>query len=158
MKEKILLSNETQLNDMNFKNMMLYKKFHQNILLTIAKIAMCTFIIITSIILDIHKIEKLFYIFMGVLGIIDTLKIKENKIEDVDVLKYDFFEDYFLANNQKVILEIPYTEIEAIVEIKDYYYIIIKKVPMLISKKGFTLGTGEEFKKLVKGKKTGIKI
>ena len=153
MKDKILLSNETKLNDMNFKKMMLYKKFHQDIMLTIVKLGICIFIIITSIILDIHREEKVFYIFMAILGIIDTFKIKENKIDNVDVLKYDFFEDYFLANNQKVILEIDYTEIQDIVDLKDYYYVIIAKVPIMISKKGFTKGTAEELKKLLERKK-----
>lgn len=157
MEEKILLSNETQIDDMNFKNMMLYQKFHKDILLTITKIGICIFIITASIVLDIHRIDKLFCVFIGILGIRDTLKVKENRIKDVDVMKYDFFENYFHANNKQVILEIPYTEIDAIVDLKEYYYFIIAKVPMLISKNGFTKGTGEELKQLVKCKKKGVK-
>lgn len=149
MEEKVLLSNETQLTDANFKDMMLYKKFHQDILRTSIKLAICTFIIIASIWLDVGIIEEIFFIFMAVLGIKDTLEIKEIKLEDVDTLKYDFFENYFHANNQKTILEIDYTEIEKIVETKNYYYIIIAKVPMIIAKDGFKIGTKEELKKLI---------
>lgn len=158
MEEKALISNETPVNDRNFKKMMLYNKFHQDIRLTIIKMAICTFIIITSIILDMHRVDKVFCIFMGIVGIIDTLKIKDNKIKDVSVLKYDFFEDYFLANNQKVILEIPYTEIETIIDMEDFYYVTIKKATLFISKNGFTKGTAEELVKLVKTKNTNIKV
>ena len=76
MEKEVLLKNETELTDENFKEMMLYKKFHINLFKTIIKLFICAFIIFLTAKSDFHTIDKMFCIFMSILGIIDTLKIK----------------------------------------------------------------------------------
>lgn len=154
MEEKLLLSNETKITESNFKTMMIYKKFYQDLPIIVLKITICISIIILCIILDIDVLEKVIYMFMSILGIIDTFKIKEEKAKDLKLLKYEFFEDYFLVNNQKIIFEIEYKEINNVIEAKNYYYFIIDKIPMVIAKDGFIYGNNEELKKLINRKRS----
>ena len=150
MKEKILLSNETLMNDKNYKIMMFCKKIYIYTSIVFIKVLICLFIIITSIILDLNIVNKVFYIIMGILGIIDTFKVKETKSSRLKNIKYDFYENYFLVNNGEMILEIQYREVDTIIEKKNYYFLNVKKVPVIIDKNSFTLGTNQEFKKIMK--------
>lgn len=150
MKEKILLSNETLMNDKNYKTMMFCKKICLYPSIVFTKVLICLFIITTSIILDLNILNKVFFIIMGILGIIDTFKVKETKASNLKNLKYDFYENYFLVNNGEMILEIQYTDVDSIIEKKNYYFLNVKKIPIIIDKNSFTLGTNQEFKKIMK--------
>lgn len=135
MQEKVLFRNETEISDKNFNMMMFYQKFFYKKSITIFKLVICIFIIFSSILLDIQMIEKTFYIMMAILGIKETLQIKEKKLKDVKILKYDFFESCFQVNNCKQIIEIPYSNIKHIIDTKDYYYFVIANSLLMIAKK-----------------------
>lgn len=153
MEEKILFSNETEITDTNFKKMMFYKKFYNQIHITTLKLAICTFIIISSIILNMNEIDRIFCIFMAVIGIADTLKVKEQRADNITVLKYDFFDNCFQVNNSKITIEVDYNCVERIIDTNNYYYLVIQKSLMMISKSGFTVGKREEFKNIIENKR-----
>ena len=88
MNEKILFCNETEINDKNFKSMIFYRRFFCHKYITILKLAMCIFIISSTIILDMHTIDKIFCLFMSILGIRNTLQVKECMTESNAILKY----------------------------------------------------------------------
>lgn len=148
-----MFRNETEINDKNFNMMMFYQKIFCKKSITIVKLVICIFIISSSIVLDIQIIEKFFYIIMAILGIKETLQIKETKSKDVKVLKYDFFENCFQVNNCKQILEIPYSNIKHIIDTKDYYYFVIANSLLIIAKNGFTVGNKSEIKYFLKMKR-----
>lgn len=149
MEEKVLVSNETQITDSNFKQLMLYEKIYRDLPIIILKLAICIFIIVSSLILDLNKYDKIFCIIMALLGIKDTIEIKGERVLET-TLQYNFFKDYFILDNKRVRLKVQYSEIDTIIEKKDYYYFIAAKTPMVVSKTGFTSGTLNELDKLIK--------
>ncbi len=156
MEKKVLLSNETLITDENFKTMMFYKKIYQYPYIVLIKLIICLFIIITSIILKIDTITKILFIYISILGIIDTFKVKEVKSSKLKSVKYDFFEDYFLVNNKEIILEVAYSDIDFIIEKEAHYFFSVLKVPMILDKNSFTIGTKEELKDILKQKTKAI--
>lgn len=157
MEEKILLSNETEITDENFKKLILYEKICKELPIIILKLTICTFIIIASLILDLHRIDKVFCIIMALLGIKDTIEIKGKRVLET-TLKYDFFENYFILDNERIRLKVEYSEINTVINCKNYYYFIADKVPMVVAKNGFTLGTLKELDKLIRVQKKRRKI
>lgn len=156
MEEKILVRNETKITDSNFKQLMMYEKLYKDLPFIILKLAICTFIIVVSLILDFNKYDKLFCIIMALLGIKDTIEIKGKRIIET-TLQYNFFNDYFILDNNRIRLKVEYSEIDTIIEKKDYYYFIAAKTPMVVSKNGFTLGTSSELNKLIEIQMKGRK-
>lgn len=149
MEEEILVSNETKITDSNFKQLMLYEKIHKELPIIILKLAICTFIIVASLILDMNKYDKIFCIVMALLGIKDTIEIKGKRVLET-TLQYNFFKDYFILDNNRIKLKVEYSEIDTIIDKKDYYYFIAAKTPLVVSKTGFTSGTLNELDKLIK--------
>ena len=126
----------------------MYEKIYQELPIIILKLAICIFIIISALFLDLHRIDRAFCIFMAVLGIKDTIEIKGKRAIDTTI-QYDFFENYFILDNKRIKLKVEYSEIDAIIDSKNYYYFIASKIPMVVSKTGFTLGTKNELDKLI---------
>lgn len=149
MEEKKLLSNETEITDDNFKKLMMCEKICKELPLIILKISICIFIIVASLILDLHRIDKIFCIIMALLGIKDTIEIKGKRVLET-TLQYDFFENYFILDNKRIRLKVEYSEVNTIINTKDYYYFIAEKIPIVVAKDGFTTGTLKELEKLIK--------
>ena len=84
---------------------------------------------------------------MALLGIKDTIEIKGKRVLETTI-KYDFFNDYFILDNERIKLKVEYVEINTVINCKNYYYFIADKVPMVVAKNGFTLGTIKELDKL----------
>lgn len=152
MEEKVLLSNKTEITDENFKKLMWYEKIYKELPLMILKLLICIFIITASLILDLHRVDKAFCIVMALLGIKDTIEIKGKRVLETTI-KYDFFKDYFILDNQRIKLKVEYVEINTVINCKNYYYFIADKVPMVVAKNGFTLGTIKELDKLIRVQK-----
>lgn len=152
MEEKVLIRNKTEITDENFKKLIWYDRICKELPVIILKLLICIFIIITSLILDLHRIDKAFCIIMALLGIKDTIEIKGKRVLDT-TLKYDFFENYFILDNERIRLKVEYAEINTIINCKNYYYFIADKVPMVVAKNGFTLGTLKELDKLIRVQK-----
>lgn len=146
MNQKILFYNETEITNKNFKSMMFYKKFFYYRYITIIKLAMCFFIIGAVVILDFHRTDKVFCLFMSILGIIDTFRVKEIRENGRNVLKYEFFNECFQVQNHERLIIVSYKAVEKFIDTKEYYYMIIKGSIMLLAKNGFTLGKQEEIK------------
>ncbi len=152
MEEKVLFSNETKITDKNFKKLIMYEKICKELPLIIFKLLICIFIIIATLMSDLHRIDKFFCIIIAILGIKNTIVIKGKRVLNT-TLKYNFFKDYFILDNQIIKLKVEYSEINAIIKDKDYYYFIADKVPMVLAKSGFTMGTLKELDKLIKVQK-----
>lgn len=155
MEEKILFENETIITDNSFRTMMLYVKLHHETKLLLLKLSMCLFIIYGSIIADLNIIDEIVFMLFAMLGIFDTLKIKESK--HINKVKYEFFENHFLVYNAEIGMEVSYELIEKIKSKKDYYFFIVAKTPMIIGKNSFKGVTNQELKKFIK-RKTSISI
>lgn len=149
-KNRVLFSNETEVNQSNLISMMFYKRFFYQWYITTIKLFMCTFIIIASTKIDMNSMDRKFCIIMAVLGIVDVFMVK--RIKNKKVLKYEFFDNYFQVNNNKMLIEIDYDCIERVIEKEKYYYLIIKKSIMMISKDGFKIGNKKEIKDFIEEK------
>ncbi len=153
MNEKILFCNETEINDKNFKSMIFYRRFFCHKYITILKLAMCIFIISSTIILDMHTIDKIFCLFMSILGIRNTLQVKECMTESNAILKYKFFEECFeVTDNKDTIINFTYESIKYIIDTRNYYYLVILKSIIVISKDGFIIGDDKQIKNFIKCK------
>lgn len=157
MEEKVLMKNKTEITDENFKKLMWYEKIYKELPLIILKLSICIFIIIASLILDLHRIDKAFCIFMALLGIKNTLEIKGERVLETTI-KYDFFENYFILDNERIKLKVEYAEIDTVINCKNYYYFIADKIPMVVAKNGFSLGNLKELDKLIRNKRRNKKI
>ena len=154
MENKIFFYNETQVTDKNFKLLMFYNKFFYYRNITILKLAICTFIIVGSINLtDMPTFNKVSYILVAIVGIMDTFQIKQIRQESVTTLNYEFFDDYFKVNNCDVLFEISYDTIQYIIDAKKYYYLVISNSLVMIDKAGFTIGSEKEIKKFIYDKR-----
>lgn len=150
MKKVVLFKNETKVTDKVVKSTMFYNKIFYHKYITAIKFLVCIFIIFSSILLDINFIDKVFCLFMSILGLLDTFKPDNVKIDREHILKYDFFDDCFQVTNNELMIEVDYNCIEKIIEVKNYYYFIIKKSIMIVSKNGFTQGNKKDLKKFIK--------
>ncbi len=142
----MLLRNETEITKTNFRIIILFKHLHS----ILFKFGICIFIIISTIILDFCIIEKIFFIFMSLLGIRDALIGNNFNITYPKLLNYEFLDNYFYVYDKKESLKIQYVDIEKIIITKKYYYIVIANTILIVSKCGFTYGTKEELEKLIK--------
>lgn len=150
MNKKILFYNETEITNKNFKSMMFYRKFYCYRYITIIKLAICFFIICLVVRLNFNVIDKAFCLFMSILGIIDTFRVKEIQRDEKNIIKYEFFEEYFQVENDEADLKVPYKCIEKLIDTQNYYYIIIEKFVIILEKNGFTLGNKDEIKDFIK--------
>lgn len=107
-----------------------------------------------SILTNLNEIDKIICLFFAILGIIDTLKIKEKR--NINKIEYKFYENYFIVHNTEIGMEISYELIERIKNKKDCYIFIVLKTPMVIGKE-FKGITDQELKKFIK-EKTNINI
>lgn len=150
MRKVILFRNETKITDKVIKSIMFYNKIFYHKYITILKFLICMFIIFLSILLDMNVIDMAFCLFMSILGLVDTVKPDNVNINKEHILRYDFFDDFFQVTNNELMIEVDYNCIEKIIEVKNYYYFIIKKSIMIVSKTGFTQGNNKDLKKFIK--------
>lgn len=107
-----------------------------------------------SIITNLNIINKFICVSFAILGIIDTLKIKEKR--NLNKIEYKFYENYFIVHNREIGMEVSYELIEKIKNKKDCYIFIVLKTPMVIGKK-FKGITDQELKEFIQ-EKTNISI
>lgn len=158
MESKIFFYNETEITEKDFKFMMFCNKFFYYRYITILKSAFCVFLLYSAILLNIHQIDRVFYLFLSIIGIVDTFKIKEVRESRKNLLKYEFFDGYFLVSNSKCIVEIDYDCIKKIVELNNCYYLIISNSIIMLSKNGFKLGNKDDIRKFIEQRKRKTKV
>lgn len=158
MESKIFFYNETEINEKDFKFMMFCNKFFYYRYITILKSVFCIFLLYSAIVLNIHQVDRVVYLFLSIIGIVDTFSIKEARKSRKSVLKYEFFDDCFLVNNSKCIVEIDYDCIKKIVELNNCYYLIIINSIIMLSKNGFKLGNKDDIRKFIEQRKRKTKV
>ncbi len=154
MEEEILFCNKTKITRENFGFIIFFERFfcHKNT--TIIKLSLCIFILIGTIFLQNEKLlHKGIYILTGIIGIIDIFKIKKPDTADVMIFRYQFFDEYFLLNKDKLELKFYYNDVRYLIDTKKYYFFVFSKSIAMIDKEGFSIGDEEEMKKFILGKR-----
>ena len=159
-KPEILFKNVTKYNTKNYNEFIEFhsKKYSfSNNFYTI----IMTILLIYCVILNIkQKSIPLIFLFLGLLIGFLLLKIylpmKRYQKTQKNLAKtqetgftFSFYEWYFLLDKKPIY----YFKLYRVFETKDYFYLYINPAyAMLVSKKGFKIGTAEEFSKFIKKK------
>lgn len=153
MDEKMLYYNETEVTDESFRINMFFEKFFRYKYITLIKLSICIFIIIGTVLLDMLLLDKIVYIYIGLLGIVDTLQVKTSKPDSNKKLQYKFFDEHFQLNSEDMAFVISYDSIKYIIDTDEYYYLVILKTPVMLAKNGFSFGNKEEIKRFLDEKR-----
>lgn len=80
-------------------------------------------------------------------------EINSEKISDNNTNRFVFYDKYFEIMNNNGSYDYRYRMLRKVYETSDFFYLYItKENAFLISKKGFSLGTAEDFSKFIKDK------
>ena len=142
-----LLSNTTYFSNNLYRKALFFRRFHKNLSQTIPFLIICVLLVLLSFFLSTHYIDRLFTFCIGIVGIISVFNFT-NKT-NIKTLDYIFYEDYFIMSNQRLLMEIEYSELTYLVDTEDYYYFYSYDIPVVINKNGFTLGTNADFEKFI---------
>lgn len=157
---KPLFKNITKYNKNNYNQ---FLEFHNNkfsFSYNFYTITM-TILIIFCIILNIIEKNILFiFLFLAILVIFLLCRLyfplkrcqktqKKYKDNNITNCTYSFYKWYFTLNNQTIY----YAKLYKVFETKDYFYLYVNdESAALVSKKGFKLGTAEDFSNFIKKK------
>lgn len=141
---KEIFKNKTEITEIKFYIMMLYKKIYNKKLEYLFKSLMCISIIILLFFADIIIEDKIFCLVFAILGIVDIITIEEERIESITKLEYSFFANEFKISNDFDSATLKYFEIDAIIKTRRYYFLQIRGHIFAIDTKGFQIGNGKD--------------
>lgn len=147
----MLFCNETKITNESLRLTELIEKLFCCKSVTTMQLLICTFIIIGTMFLkDEQLLHKIIYIIIGIIGFIDIFKIDKPDNRDILLFNYQFFDEYFLLNIEgHDELKFYYCDLEHLIDMKGYYFLVYSNAAATIDKEGFSIGNKEEMKKFI---------
>lgn len=142
---KELFRNETSIEGIKFYLMFIYKKICESKLEYAIKILMCLSIFVLIWFVDFTIGEKVFCVFMAILGVLDIIKLNVKRVKNIKKMEYIFFANIIEVSNGVEKMRLKYMDIKEIMMTKKYYYITTKDYYIFaLDLKGFKIGNGKE--------------